>query len=340
MPSTTCTRTSTSSRSAASRARRVCPIAPVALLLTTTLALSAEPQDLPQPKPVPRMQAVPQPYHQLSFHRDGQEIARYHFGPSLHRPFVFPLIGPSGRSLTRMGHPHDPMGHSHHNSVWISHTSVNGVSFWDDKSKARILHQRIDEFEDTDPSAGVFTLNHWIDQAGKVLLAERRATRIQPLQNGEFFLLIDLELVGQEEVTFGKTPFGLVGVRMAKTIGTHDGGGIIRNSAGGINEKEILWKQAKWVDYSGPITATAIEGITLMDHPSNPNHPSYFHVRGDGWMGSSLTYDAPRTLLPNKPLSLRYALYIHAGQPTPEQLNQRWTDFSRTPPAPWPVKKK
>ena len=29
-----------------------------------------------------------------------------------------------------MGHPHDPVGHSHHNSVWIAHESVNGESFW------------------------------------------------------------------------------------------------------------------------------------------------------------------------------------------------------------------
>src|ERR1051325_10645006 len=81
-------------------------------------------------KPVPALQTVPQPYEQISFQREGVEIARYHFGAELQRPFVFPLIGPSGLSLTRMGHPHDPESHSHHNSVWIAHNSVNGVSFW------------------------------------------------------------------------------------------------------------------------------------------------------------------------------------------------------------------
>ena len=84
-----------------------------------------------QSKSAPRMQAVPQPYDQISFQHDGIEIARYHFGASLKRPFVFPLIGPSGRSLTRIGHPHDPVSHSHHNSVWIAHHDVNGVAFDD-----------------------------------------------------------------------------------------------------------------------------------------------------------------------------------------------------------------
>src|SRR5438105_3402240 len=117
-----------------------------------------------QPKPVPRMQAVPQPYDQVSFHRDGVEIARFHFGPALKRPFVFPLIGPSSRSLTRMGHPHDPVTHSHHNSVWISHNDVNGVSFWADtgKNTGRIVHQRVEKLTDGETEASVTSLNHWI----------------------------------------------------------------------------------------------------------------------------------------------------------------------------------
>ena len=61
-------------------------------------------QDVPEPKPVPRLQVVPQAYEQASFQRDGVEITRYHFGEGLNRPFLFPVIGPSGRSLTRMGH--------------------------------------------------------------------------------------------------------------------------------------------------------------------------------------------------------------------------------------------
>src|SRR5437762_298693 len=81
-----------------------------------------------EPAPVPSMQVVPQPYDQASFQRDGNDLTRYHFGPTLRRPFLFPIMGASGRSLTRMGHPHDPIGHSHHNSFWISHHDVDGVS--------------------------------------------------------------------------------------------------------------------------------------------------------------------------------------------------------------------
>src|SRR5262245_64022680 len=130
--------------------------------------------------PVPRVQAVPQPYHQLSFQRDGQEIARMHFGSDLRRPFLFPIVGPSGRSLTRIGHPHDPEGHSHHNSVWISHNDVNGVSFWGDKGKGRLVHQRIDKIADEGINSWVITYNAWYDEASKkTLLLERRRTQVQ-----------------------------------------------------------------------------------------------------------------------------------------------------------------
>ncbi len=286
-----------------------------------------------QTKPVPRMQAVPQPYDQVSFQRDGGEIARFHFGSGLKRPFVFPMIGSAGRSLTRMGHPHDPIGHSHHNSVWISHHDINGVTFWGDvgKNTGRIVHQRVEKLTDGDDEASVTSLNHWVEDASKkALLIERRKTTVQLLEKGEWLLILDLQFEAASEVTIGKSAFGMIGVRMAKSIGVNDGGGTIRNSAGQVDEKEVFWKPAKWVDYSGAIADKTLEGITLFDHPGNPNHPSVYHVRNDGWMGASLTFDAPRTVAPGKGLRLRYGLYVHAGQPGVAALEARWTAFAKT----------
>lgn len=276
------------------------------------------------------MQAIPLPNHEISFQRDGDEIARYHFGPDLRRPFVFPVIGLSGRSLTRMGHPHDPESHSHHNSIWISHNDVNGISFWDDRAKGRIVHRRILRFDDGPDAAAILTESAWI-ASNNVLLVEHRLTRTEMLTNKEWLLTIDLELQpAGRDVTFGKTPFGLIGVRMAKTIGVNDGGGRILNSEGAINEPAVLWKKARWVDYSGPITAKATEGVTLMDHPSNPNHPATFHVRNDGWMGASLTFDAPLTISTNSPLKLKYACYIHA-RPSTNAIWRVFNDFCKSP---------
>ena len=281
----------------------------------------------------PRMQAVPQPYDQVAFEHDGVEIARYHFGAGLQRPFVFPVVGPSGRCLTRMGHPHDPVGHSHHNSIWFSHMIVNGMSFWEDRSGARIVHRRMEALEDGPDEAAVVCLNAWVGTNGVEVLHERRRTCVQALPDGGWMLLIDLQLTAAgADVTFGQTPFGLLGVRMAKSIGVKDGGGAILNSEGGVNEAGTFRKPARWIDYSGPVAAGVTNGITILDHPSNPNHPSVFHTRDDGWMGSCLTFDAPRVVTKTAPLRLRYGLHVHAGAPVPAAVEGRWKTFAATVP--------
>jgi hypothetical protein len=297
----------------------------------TGLTLGGE-GTLPEPKAVPRLQVVPLPYDQASFQREGVEITRYHFGPGLERPFCYPIVGPYGRSLTRMGHPHDPESHSHHNSVWITHHDVNGHNFWVDSSGATIRHKRIVKITDQGETSSIVAENEWVTEEGKVLLDATRTTTVTLLENDEWLLVIDLKLaVKDETVTLGKTPFGVIGVRMAKTIGVHDGGGRIRNSEGAVNEKQVFRKPARWVDYSGAIAHGVLEGVTLFDHPGNPNHPSHFHVRDDGWMGASLTFGGPREIKPDAPLHLRYGLYVHADMKPAAQIEQQWKRFAGLP---------
>lgn len=300
------------------------------ILVATLLVITSGAHAQFAPKPVPRVQALPLPHHEISFQRDGVELTRFHFDPQDKRPFLYPLNGPSGRSLTRMGHPHDPITHSHHNSLWLAHHDVNGVSFWEDRGPAQIRCERVEQFEDGDESAFATVLNSW-GATNKVFLWERRRMTVQSLASNEWMLVLDVRFDAEKEaVTLGKTPFGLVAVRMAKSIGVNDGGGIIRNSEGGVNEAGVFWKRARWVDYSGAITSNAVEGITFFDHPGNPSHPSYFHVRNDGWMGASLTFDEPRVIETNRPLQLRYGFYVHSRLPATNVLEKRWTGFSKT----------
>lgn len=293
-------------------------------LLLATMCGAAE------PKPVPRVQAVPQPHAQVSFQRDGVEFARYHHGADGQRPFVFPVIGPSGRSLTRMGHPHDPQGHGHHNSVWLSHQFVNGSNFWEN-GVARIEHTRMLRIDDGDDSALIEVENAWLDKDRVPQMHELRRTSVKLLPDGEWLLLIDTQFEARKApVELKQTAFGMVAVRMAKTIGVNDGGGTIRNSESGVNEAGCFRKPARWCDYSGPILTGVNEGIALLDHPSNLHHPVPFHVRDDGWMGASLTFPGAHTIEKDKPLRLRYALYIHRDIAAPEKIEAQWKAFAAT----------
>jgi len=316
----------------------------VALLVALAAPLAARGQvPLPDAQPVPRVQVIPLPDDQASIQVDGAEVTRYHFGGELRRTFLFPVIGPSGRSLTRMGHPHDPVGHSHHNSVWISHHFVDGESFWNDQGTGRIVHRRIVRYDDGDGAASILAENDWVRSGDRVLLRERRGMTVRPLEGGEWLLLLDVQLAapGEAPVVLGQTEFGPIGVRTAKSIGVLDGGGLIRNSEGQVNEQGpngVFHRPARWVDYSGPIAPGAAEGITLLDHPANPSHPPRFHVRGDGWMGASPNRDGPITIAPGAPLRLRYGLYIHRGVPEPSALDARWKAFADEAVEPLPEK--
>jgi hypothetical protein len=311
------------------------------LLPLAVLSLSLHAADLPAP--VPRVQAVPLPHHITSFQLDGRELTACHYDPADPRPFWYPLRASAEPSLTRMGHPHDPHGHSHHNSVWISHNDVNGLDFWGDRpaKRGRIVTVEIprEGYADGDEAASMRQINHWRRaEDDSVQLIELRRTEVRPLDGARsWFLVVDLELSPPKgrNVVFGATGFGLLAVRVARSLGVHDGGGRILNSEGQVNEKAMFRLPARWCDYSGRLTnaENGLAGVTLMNHPMNPRHPTAFHVRDDGWMGACLSLEEPLELTEDQKLRLRYGLWVHDGRPEQAAIEQHWQRFRDLPVA-------
>jgi len=301
-------------------------------------------QQLPNAKPIPKVQLLPLPYGQASFTYKGRELTRYHYGPAVQRPFWYPINGPEGVSYTRMGHPHDPHGHRHHDSVWITHMKVDastegspqgGESFWEHDTGNRIVCQRVQKLTDSDESASMVTLNHWMI-GDRLAMREMRRCIVRPIDDEQWMMIVDIELKapGDKPIVLGQTPFGLFAVRLSKMICVHDGGGRILNSEGKLNEKPIFHQPARWVDYSGRVTNETTGGITLMNHPDNPASPATYHVRNDGWMGASTTGKGPMTLEPGKVYRFRYGLWVHPGVPNAKQADAVWTQFKDYPREP------
>ncbi len=283
----------------------------------------------------PTCALLPLPDHQVAFLVEGRERLRWHFGPQYPRPFFYPLIGPASKvSLTRMGHPGAP-DHDHHRSIWFAHNKVLGIDFWGDKSPARIRQLEWIAYEDGDKEAVMAVKLGWFDgHDPKPLLVQELFAAVIPGPNDETFVEIQSSFSPTaQSLEFGKTNFGFLAVRVAKAISTAFGTGTLSNSEGSVGEPAIFGKPAKWMDYSGIQPDDHSEGVTFFDHPSNPGHPTAWHVREDGWMGASVCFQGPRTITKAEPLKLRYLLHAHrlGNDANRERHTTTFAEFAQRP---------
>jgi hypothetical protein len=288
------------------------------------------------PYTVPRVQVLPLPDDQLSFQVEGVERLRWHFAPRYPRPFFYPLLGPSGLSLSRMGHPAAP-DHDHHRSLWLGHQNIQGVNFWEERGGSQQIRQETWlHYQDGADEAGMVVRLGFFDAHKVRLLSVDLIAVFRPLPNRETWLELQLRLTPElDKLTLGKTNFGLLGLRVAAPLSTHYGAGLLTSSAGRTGEKANFAREAAWMDYSGPIVGETIEGITWFDHRSNPNYPASWHVREDGWMSPALCLREPLDVLKTSPVTLRYALHLHAGAVDADAATARHRDFLAS--APWEV---
>ncbi|HUP79819.1 MAG TPA: DUF6807 family protein, partial [Pirellula sp.] len=249
-------------------------------------------------------------------------VTRWHFSPNAIRPFFYPLVGPSGAGLTRMGHPGAP-NHDHHRSLWFAHADLLGYDFWSEGKPARIMQKHWYAIEDSDDSARIGLCLHWLDGHDPLpLLQQDVIATIRPHGNSfEKGWSLELQSDFSTKATgteFRKSNFGILGLRLAKSISVHFGGGTITGADGKQGEANLFGNTNRWIDYSGPSHLNSnrteqIEGITLIDHCDNLGSPAKWHVRSDGWIGPSLSREENIILQPNQALTVRYLLDIHPG---------------------------
>ncbi len=286
-----------------------------------------------------RCECVPLANQEVTLQIDGREVTRWHGSHSAPRPFFFPIVGPSQTWLTRMGHPGAP-NHDHHRSVWMAHHSVSGIDFWSDGPSARVRQLRWLALEDGDEEGRFGFELEWIDAGHdpRPLMRQILLGAFLPDAGEQWMLELQAEFLPTSDVLeLGKTNFGFLAVRVARSISAAFGAGTLLDSEGRRGERSIFGQRARWMDYSGPARAGKTAqmhdvGITVMDHPSNPTHPCHWHVRNDGWMGASLCYGGPIVIEKAKPLLLRYLLWIHDGAAPVESIESRWSTFAARKP--------
>jgi hypothetical protein len=291
---------------------------------------------------IQRCQIVPLAGHQVSLQIDGIEKVRWNYGSDYLRPFFFPFNGPSGSSLTRMGHPGAP-NHDHHQSVWFAHNKVAGLDFWSNNHSNRLRQKQWYAYQDGEHEAIMAMAVGWYDGDGSEIMEQDIVAALIALPNREHALEIQLTLrpSGKAQAAAGraveleKSNFGFLAVRVAKSISAYFGQGQLSNSEGQVGEPNIFAQPARWMDYSGPVSAgkgaarrTIDEGLTFFDHPDNPRYPTPWHVRQDGWMGAAFTLEDGWTLSGDSALTLRYLLHAHSGTYNANRAQQMHQQFA------------
>lgn len=222
---------------------------------------------------------------------NGQHFTDYVF-QGFSRPFLYPLIGPAGTRMTRdwpikEGTPNEERDHPHHKSFWWAHGDMNKVDFWaEGKDSGKTVHEKFTEVKSGDIGV-IKSQNKYLDKDGKVVCTDERTMRFY---GGEFPRALDFEITlhaSNGDLVFGDTKEGTMSVRLAETMRLKGkvGKGTIINSEG-VKDGATWGKRAKWVDYYGPVEEKIV-GLAIFDHPSNPRHPTWWHVRDYGLFGAN-----------------------------------------------------
>lgn len=242
------------------------------------------------------------------------------------KPILWPVIGPSGKRLTRNWPMENGVegetdrDHVHQRSLWFTHGDVNGIDFWSE-GKGRIEHREFVRVEGG-PQAVIATRNDWLSPDGSKLILQDERTYTFGADADKRWIDCDIQLKAtQGPVVFGDTKEGSFGVRVASSIRVDSKkGGKIVNSDGKTNA--AAWgKPAAWVDYHGPVD-DAIEGIAILNHPSSYGFPSHWHVRTYGLFAANpfglkdFTGGKSKgeyTLPAGETMRLRYRVLLHKG---------------------------
>ncbi|MFT4856949.1 MAG: hypothetical protein ACI8YP_002043 [Algoriphagus sp.] len=247
---------------------------------------------------------------------DGVFFTSYIFPDSLEKPVLYPIMTAQGTPITR-GFPIAPRSgerfdHPHHIGLWFNYGDVNGLDFWNnsaaipasEKSKyGHIVHKSIKSISSGNEEGRLEVELEWLNEAGEKLLTENTTFIFSGNEGKRVIDRISKLTAGDKEVSFTDNKEGMLGLRVARelehpsekpelftdaagkvtdvpTMNNEGVTGMYRSSEG-IEGNEVWGTRGNWVSLSGKIKDEHIS-VVILDNPSNPGFPTYWHARGYG----------------------------------------------------------
>jgi Methane oxygenase PmoA len=341
------------------------------VLWTVTILMALSARSLAQKKePVMVIKSAKEYRVDVSF--NNELFTSFLYPDSLEKPVLFPLRTAGGIIVTS-GFPLDPKpgeptDHPHHIGLWFNFENVNGLDFWNNsyaipQNKKNLYGWiRTDKILQTKSGKTGILVYHanWINQAKTIILEETTRFEFSGDANQR---IIDrfTTLKADTVVVFKDAKDGMLGLRLTHELqiptnedqqftdnkgnvtivkgGTdHVANGNYITSAGKTGND--AWStRGIWCKVFGKMGADSVS-IAIIDHPENPNYPTFWHARGYGLFAANPLGEKIFTngkseknlaLKKGESVTFRYRIVITSGNQTISamKLNEMAGEFGK-----------
>lgn len=262
---------------------------------------------------------------------DDDHAARFRYAyTGAPKPYAHPVTTPAGHVMT-IFEPHD---HVWQRGLWFAIKFVNGDNYWEEN--APFGTQETEPYPETIVTPeGAFLLRttlRWRAPGGDEALRERR-TITWSLKGDACQIDWQTELTMLRETVLERTPYTTWGGYGGLTFRGTRGLDRVRflTPAGAL--ETMTGERAPWCDLSGRLDGglRLSAGFALLDHPSNPRHPTpfYSHQAPVNFLNAAFLFHEPMTVAEHATLRLRYRVLVHDGTWEADRLATEFTRYLR-----------
>tara|TARA_B110001450_G_scaffold226577_1_gene225412 strand:- start:183 stop:761 length:579 start_codon:yes stop_codon:yes gene_type:complete len=166
----------------------------------------------------------------------------------------------------------------------------------------------------------------WYHANGSELLAEQQTWSLQE-DNDYLFLDLDWALQAIPDIHVAQDEYGGLFIRMPfrSKINTK-----VLNSTG-LQDAATEQQAAEWLSLHMPLENNEFGGgITVLDHPENPQHPAKWRVDHQRGVNPAPCIPSAIDLPAGAVLNHRYRLILHEEKLAAEQINNLWAIYKNS----------
>lgn len=257
---------------------------------------------------------------------DGHLLTNYILSEYEKYPFFYPVNGPSQASVTSMRNANYP----HHSSLFFGCDNVNGGNYWQERlDRGQIVPLRADIIESGGEKVVIENENIW-KRPGAMAPVKYFRTITVTAPSAELFQIdFDITMEMLTDVTIDKTNHSLFSGRIDPDLAVINGGNMV-NAEGEASEKGTFGMRSPWMDLNGKRMGK-IEGMAIMQHPSNEWFPAPWFTRDYGFFSPTPMYwpENEKNIILKKGdmIKLRYRVLVHSGDHKEAKIAEQFEKY-------------